>query len=87
VEFFVDFFGGWKLYTSIKCKTIQNFRIYGRKSTQKMCFFHFISNKCIRMSFILKKPLPCERGGDFIDVLCIMLSVFFDLVIFHESQT
>jgi hypothetical protein len=34
-----------------------------------------------------KKTLPYERGGDIIDGHCIIFSIFFCLVMFHEQQT
>jgi len=37
--------------------------------------------------FLKEKPLPYQRGGDFIDGHCIIFSIFFCLVKFHESQT
>jgi hypothetical protein len=33
-----------------------------------------------------KKPLPYQRGGDFIDGHCIFFSIFFCLVMFCEPQ-
>jgi hypothetical protein len=33
------------------------------------------------------KPLPHEKGRDFISGLCIIFSILFYLVIFHEPQT
>jgi len=37
--------------------------------------------------YIWKKPLPYQRGGDFIDGHYIIFSIFFCLVLFHEPQT
>jgi hypothetical protein len=34
-----------------------------------------------------KKPLPYQRQGDFIDGHYNIFSIFFCLVMFHESQT
>jgi hypothetical protein len=33
-----------------------------------------------------KKPLPHQREGDIIDGHCIIFSISFCLVMFHESQ-
>jgi len=39
-------------------------------------------------SLIFKEnPLLQQRGGDFMDVHCIIFSIFFCLIMFHEPQT
>jgi hypothetical protein len=48
--------------------------------------FKFIfSNKCI-VFFLGKKPLPYEKGGDFINGFHIIFSIFKNLVMFHDTQ-
>jgi hypothetical protein len=37
--------------------------------------------------FKRKKSLPYQKVGDLIDVHCIIFSIFFCLVMFHEPQT
>jgi hypothetical protein len=37
--------------------------------------------------FLGKEPLLYERRKDFIDELYFFFSIFFNLVMFHESQT
>jgi hypothetical protein len=44
----------------------------------------FLNIKCIIISFLKKKPLPYQRGGDFINGHCIIFSIFFFLVTFHS---
>jgi hypothetical protein len=39
------------------------------------------------MSFFKKQPLPYGRGGYFIGGFCIIFSIFFYLVMFHDPQT
>jgi hypothetical protein len=34
----------------------------------------------------MKKPLPYKRGRDFLDGHCIILSISFFFIMFHESQ-
>jgi hypothetical protein len=55
---------------------------------KKCVFFTFLNNNCI-IIYILKgkKPLPYQRGGGFKDGHCIIFSIFFCLVMFHEPQT
>jgi hypothetical protein len=38
-------------------------------------------------NFLRRKPLPSQRGGDFIDGHYIIFPIFFCLVMFHEPQT
>jgi hypothetical protein len=52
---------------------------------KKCVFLHLFNNECIIISLLGKKPLPYQRGGDFIDGHCIIFSIFFCLVMFHES--
>ncbi len=40
-------------------------------SFKKCVVFSFLNNKCIIIIFLRKKPLPYQRGGDFIDGHCI----------------
>jgi hypothetical protein len=37
--------------------------------------------------FLGKKPPPYQRGEDFIDGHCIIFSIFFFFVMFHELLT
>jgi hypothetical protein len=37
------------------------------------------------MLFLGKKPTPYQRKGDFIDGHYIIFSIFFFMVMFHES--
>jgi hypothetical protein len=50
-------------------------------------FLHLFINKCIICFLFKKKPLSYEKGGDFVGGLCIIIIIFFYLVMFHESQT
>ncbi len=50
-------------------------------------FLHLFNNECIITSFFKQKTTTISRGGDFINGHYIIFSIFFCLVIFHESQT
>jgi hypothetical protein len=65
---------------------IGNFLIFDEIPFKKCVVLHLFSSECI-ISFFRKKPLPYQRGGDFINGHCIIFSIFFCLVMFHESQT
>jgi hypothetical protein len=52
-------------------------------SIKKCVFFSFLNNECI----YIYKPLPYQKGGDFIDEHYIIFSIFFCMVMFHEPQT
>jgi hypothetical protein len=54
---------------------------------KKCVCFAFLNNKCIIIYILGKKPLPYQRGGDFINGHCIIFSIFFSLVMFNEPQT
>jgi hypothetical protein len=45
-----------------------------------MCFFSFSNNESIILSFFLKKTLPYQREGDFIDGHGITLFFHFFLL-------
>jgi len=51
------------------------------------CFMVYDIDMHNNILFKEKKPLSCQRGGDFIDGHCIISSIFFCLIIFYESQT
>jgi hypothetical protein len=56
------------------------------KFHSKNVFFAFILQWMHNnILFLGKKPLPYQRGGDFIDGHYITFSIFFHLVMFHES--
>jgi len=63
----------------------RNLKFFDEISFKKCVFFHFFSNECIIVSFFRKKPLPYQKGGDFINGHYIIFSIFFFLVMFHES--
>jgi hypothetical protein len=84
MEFLGDFFyGAWYWYTLIKkLKKIEWNSIF------KMCFLHFLKQWMNNNIFLLgKKSLPYQRGGDFINGHCIVFSISFCSVMFHELQT
>jgi len=56
-------------------------------SFKKCVVFSFLNNKCIIIFFKRKKPLPYQKGGNFINGHCVIFSIFFCLVMFHEPQT
>jgi hypothetical protein len=65
----------------------KNLKFWDEISFKKCVFFAFLSNKFIIIYILGNKSLPYQRGGDFIDGNCIIFSIFFCLVMFHESQT
>jgi hypothetical protein len=52
---------------------------------KKMCFLHLFHSEYITIVFFLKKTPTIQIGGDFIDGHYIIFSIFFCLVMFHES--
>jgi hypothetical protein len=58
----------WNSYnTTIKSKTIYKFKVFGWNFIQNMCFFA-TSNAFFFL--FREKPLPYQRGGDFINGHC-----------------
>jgi hypothetical protein len=55
------FYGIWYWYTWIKSKTIWRFKIFGWNFIQKMCFFAFLSNKCIIITFFKEKTTTISK--------------------------
>jgi hypothetical protein len=55
----------------------------------KCVFFSLWNNKHTHTQIYIyrEKPLPYQRGEDFIDGHRIIFSIFFCLVMFHEPQT
>jgi len=66
VEFLSEFFYGvWYWYTWIKSKTIWRFKVFGWNFIQKMCFFTFLSNKCITITFFKEKTTTISKKKRF----------------------
>ncbi len=83
-EFFCDV---WYWYTSIKYRIIWKLKILDEIPFKNCVFLHLFNNECIITSFFKQKTTTISRGGDFINGHYIIFSIFFCLVIFHESQT
>jgi len=66
-------------------KKFRNYKILDEISFKKCVFLHLFINKCIIIFLLGKKPLPYQKGGDFIDEYCVIFSILFCLVMFHES--
>jgi hypothetical protein len=71
----------------LNLKPFINFKKLKEISFKKCVVFAFLNNKCIIIKILRKKPLPYQRGGDFIDGHSISFLIFFCLVMFHEPQT
>jgi len=72
----------------LNLEKIRNLKLLDEIPLKKMCFFTFFW-QWMHNNILLsgKKTIIYQRGGDFIDVHCIIFSIFFNLVMFHESQT
>ncbi len=69
----------------LNLRNFRNYKILDEISFKKCVFLHLFSNECIIISFFREKPLPYQKGGDFIDGHCIIFSIFFCLVMYDES--
>jgi hypothetical protein len=57
-------------------------------SFKKMCFVHFWTVNAWQYTYLRGKPLPYQRGRNFIDGHCIIISNYFIfLVMFYEPRT
>jgi hypothetical protein len=55
--------------------------------SKNVCFLKFWTINANNIFFQRKKSLPYQKVGDLIDVHCIIFSIFFCLVMFHDPQT
>jgi hypothetical protein len=76
------------IYIFLNLEKFRNLKLLDEIPFKKSVFLHFFGNECIIISYFQeKKTMIYQRGGDFTDVHCIIFSIFFYLVMFHESQT
>ncbi len=54
----------------------KKFKFLNEISFKKCFFLHLFSNKCAIISFLRKKPILYQRGGNFINGHCIFFSLF-----------
>ncbi len=55
--------------------------------SKNVSFLHLFSNECILIFYLKKKPQPYKKRKDFVGGHYIIFSIFFCLVMFHESYT
>jgi hypothetical protein len=71
----------------LNLRPFKNLQLLVEHPFKKCVFCTFLSNKCIKNSYLWGGNLPLKKGEDFIGGHCIIFSFFFGLVMCHEPQT